>query len=50
LIEWMRGDLLLFAFLCAGLFAGFVLGYFSRALFVERRDSGARASGSPDRG
>jgi cobalt/nickel transport protein len=49
LIEWMRGDLLLFAFLCAGLFAGFMLGFFGRALFVERRDSSARASG-PDRG
>jgi hypothetical protein len=43
LIEWVRGDLLLFAFLCAGLFAGFLLGFFGRALFVERRDARAPA-------
>jgi cobalt/nickel transport protein len=31
------GDLLLFAFLCAGIVGGFVLGYFYRVLFVEGR-------------
>jgi hypothetical protein len=50
LIEWIRGDLLLFAFLCAGLFAGFMLGFFGRALFVERHDSAARAPEGADRG
>jgi hypothetical protein len=35
MIGWVEGDLLLFAFLTAGLVAGFVLGYFGRALFVE---------------
>lgn len=30
LFEWIRGDLLLFAFLVAGLLAGFVLGFFAR--------------------
>ncbi|MGK3997508.1 hypothetical protein [Sorangium sp. So ce1024] len=34
----LEGDLLLFAFLWAGLLAGFALGYFSRVLFVERAD------------
>jgi hypothetical protein len=33
------GDLPLFAFLCAGLVGGFVLGYGYRALFVEQRRS-----------
>jgi hypothetical protein len=46
LIGWVRGDLLLFAFLCAGLFAGFVLGFFARALFVERRETRAPARSS----
>jgi hypothetical protein len=36
IIDWVHGDSLLFAFLCAGLVAGFVLGFFGRALFAER--------------
>jgi hypothetical protein len=35
LFAWLQGDLLLFAFLWAGLIAGFVLGYWGRALFGE---------------
>ena len=35
-INWLRGDMLLFAFLCAGLAAGFLLGFWGRALFVEQ--------------
>jgi hypothetical protein len=35
LFPWLQGDLLLFAFLWAGLIAGFVLGYWGRALFGE---------------
>ena len=35
LFAWLQGDLLLFAFLWAGLVAGFVLGYWGRALFGE---------------
>jgi cobalt/nickel transport protein len=31
LFDWVRGDLLLFAFLMAGLLAGFVLGFFARS-------------------
>lgn len=31
LFEWIRGDVLLFAFLVAGLLAGFVLGFFARS-------------------
>jgi cobalt/nickel transport protein len=42
LIEWVHGDLLLFAFLCAGLLAGFLIGYFGRALFAERPDGETR--------
>lgn len=34
------GDLPLFAFLCAGLAGGFVLGYGYRALFAEPRRRG----------
>ncbi len=34
-----QGDLLLFVFLLAGIFGGFVLGYFWRMLFVEKRNS-----------
>lgn len=34
IIDWVHGDTLLFAFLCAGLVAGFVLGFFGRALFT----------------
>ena len=33
----LEGDLLLFAFLCAGIVGGFVLGYFYRQLLVEGR-------------
>jgi hypothetical protein len=33
----VEGDLLLFAFLVAGIVGGFVLGYTFRALFVEER-------------
>jgi hypothetical protein len=36
IIDWIHGDSLLFAFLCAGLVAGFVLGFFGRALFTEK--------------
>ncbi len=36
IIDWVHGDSLLFAFLCAGLAAGFVLGFFGRALFAEK--------------
>ncbi|WP_437600198.1 hypothetical protein WMF28_01405 [Sorangium sp. So ce590] len=36
LFAGFEGDLLLFAFLWAGLLSGFALGYFSRVLFVER--------------
>ncbi|HKQ68463.1 MAG TPA: hypothetical protein VJT73_03950 [Polyangiaceae bacterium] len=36
LIAWVRGDLLLFSFLLAGLIAGFCLGFWGRALFVEQ--------------
>ena len=35
LFDWLQGDLLLFAFLWAGLIAGFALGYWGRALFGE---------------
>jgi cobalt/nickel transport protein len=35
LFDWLHGDLLLFAFLWAGLLAGFALGYWGRALFGE---------------
>jgi hypothetical protein len=33
----VEGDLLLFAFLLAGIVGGFVLGYYFRTLFGERR-------------
>jgi len=33
LFDWVRGDVLLFAFLSAGLLAGFVLGFFARSAF-----------------
>ncbi len=33
-----RGDLLLFVFLIAGISGGFMLGYFYRALMVEKAD------------
>jgi hypothetical protein len=38
LFAWLQGDLLLFMFLCAGLAAGFVLGYFARVAFFEQRE------------
>jgi hypothetical protein len=37
-ITWIHGDLLLFTFLCAGLIAGGLLGFFGRAAFYEPRD------------
>jgi len=43
-IDWVQGDLLLFAFLCAGLIAGGLLGFYARALFVEHRDASAPAA------
>jgi hypothetical protein len=39
LFDALQGDLLLFAFLWAGLLSGFALGYLARALFVERLDA-----------
>ncbi|XXY45244.1 hypothetical protein WME91_35090 [Sorangium sp. So ce269] len=45
LFAGLEGDLLLFAFLWAGLLAGFAIGYYSRVLFVERADQPA---GKPD--
>ncbi|WP_441289270.1 hypothetical protein ACSRUE_00300 [Sorangium sp. KYC3313] len=46
LFAGLEGDLLLFAFLWAGLLAGFAVGYFSRVLFVERAGAPAgRADG-----
>lgn len=38
----LEGDLLLFAFLCAGLLGGFVLGYFFRVLFPRDGSLGGR--------
>lgn len=38
----LEGDLLLFAFLCAGVVCGFLLGYFFRALLGK--DGGSSAS------
>lgn len=32
LLDWVHGDLLLFAFLVAGLAAGFVLGFYARSV------------------
>jgi hypothetical protein len=37
-IDWVRGDLLLLAFLWAGLVSGAALGYCAHALFGARRD------------
>jgi hypothetical protein len=42
----LRGDALLFAFLSAGLGAGFFLGFWGRALFVERAGAGERRGDS----
>jgi hypothetical protein len=39
LFDWVRGDLLLLAFLVAGLLAGFVLGFFARSALG--REAGA---------
>jgi hypothetical protein len=36
-LDWVQGDLLLFAFLCAGLLAGGLIGFFGGRLFAERR-------------
>jgi cobalt/nickel transport protein len=46
LLSWVEGDLLLFMFLCAGLIAGFVIGYFARVAFVEQREPTSK-SGPP---
>ena len=40
LLDWVRGDVLLFAFLVAGLLAGFVLGFFARSALG--REEGAQ--------
>jgi hypothetical protein len=45
LIDWVHGDLLLFAFLCAGLLAGFVIGFYARAAFAEQPGAPRPASG-----
>lgn len=48
LFETVQGDLLLFAFLWAGLLAGFALGYYWRVLFVERTGApGLEPAGAP---
>lgn len=39
LFDWVRGDLLLFAFLVAGLLAGFVLGFFARSALGREQGS-----------
>ena len=44
LFAWLQGDVLLFAFLCAGLCAGFVLGYFARVAFFEQREPRAASA------
>jgi hypothetical protein len=46
-LDWVRGDLLLFMFLCAGLTAGFVLGYHARTVCVEQRELTPRRSDEP---
>ena len=46
LFDWLQGDLLLFAFLWAGLIAGFILGYWGRAVFGE---SAQRAAAERER-
>lgn len=38
LLDFVRGDALLFAFLVAGLAAGFVLGFYARAAFGRREE------------
>ena len=43
-----QGDLLLFAFLCAGSIGGFVLGYYYRALFAERSQEAVAPPGETD--
>lgn len=47
LLAWVQGDLLLFMFLCAGLIAGFVLGYFARIAFVEQRERAPTPTPTP---
>jgi hypothetical protein len=47
LFDWVRGDTLLFAFLWAGLAAGFLLGFWGRALFVERAGAPAERTDDP---
>lgn len=37
LFDWVRGDVLLFAFLSAGLIAGFILGFFAHSAFGRER-------------
>lgn len=52
LLAWVQGDLLLFMFLCAGLLAGFILGYCARIAFVEQLErpdaNAAPQQSSPD--
>jgi ABC-type cobalt transport system substrate-binding protein len=45
LINTDQGDLLLFAFLVAGVLGGFVMGYYFRSLFPPSSES---ATGPPD--
>jgi hypothetical protein len=40
LLDWVRGDVLLFAFLVAGLLAGFVLGFFARSTLGREEEAG----------
>ena len=47
-LDWVQGDLLLFAFLCAGLLAGGLLGFYARMLFVEQRDGGRAVTVNDD--
>ena len=44
-ITWIHGDLLLFTFLCAGLVAGGLLGFFGRAAFYDTREAGVPKRG-----
>jgi hypothetical protein len=49
-IDLVQGDALLFAFLCAGLIAGFVLGFFGRAVFAPGAESPESAESPEGRG